>query len=172
MDVRGSSPRRERIGKTMIAICEGHMMEQTSSVSLSLAECLYRAAEESSDRGIVYVRIDNSEIFQTYGALLREAQTIRGGLEAFGLRPGNLVLFQLHRHDDFIRAFWACVLGGFIALPVASPRPHAVADKLDRIWERFGHPVVLTASASMESVQRCFHPHQTDLRIADIDVLP
>jgi acyl-CoA synthetase (AMP-forming)/AMP-acid ligase II len=52
--------------------------------------------------------------------LLNEAQCILGGMRR---RPGNhqsrVVVLLLERALDFLPAFWACVLGGYIPCPVA-----------------------------------------------------
>src|SRR5688572_4204874 len=69
-------------------------------------------------RGLTYVAADGSERYQSYGDLLGYAEQLLAGLQGLGLAPGDRVLLLLPQHRDFIPAFWACVLGGFVPVPL------------------------------------------------------
>src|SRR5262245_35859284 len=133
------------------AISDGGTLPEEPGRPSTLAEALRRAATEYPDHGVCYVQADGRESFQTYPALLGEAERILGGLRRIGLRPGDKALFQCDRNEDFIPAFWACALGGFVPVPLAVPpsfeQHNSTVGKLRHSWEMLGRPVVLTGSA-------------------------
>ena len=70
------------------------------------------------NKGIAYIQPDGSQHYQTYEEVLSDAQRVLRGLRSLGLKPQDKVVFQIESYQDFISAFWACVLGGFIPVPV------------------------------------------------------
>ncbi|GAA0603025.1 hypothetical protein GCM10010174_19110 [Kutzneria viridogrisea] len=114
----------------------------------TLQEALKLAAELAPDKGITYVTASGDEEFQSYPRLLAEAQRALTGLRGLGLRPGDPVLFQFADNRNFLVAFWACVLGGYLPTPVGTPlgfdRDNAVTRKLFNSWELLDRPLILT----------------------------
>lgn len=100
------------------AIAFGEPLNLPEGSPTILAEILQAAA--TTDRGIVYIQPDKSEKFQSYKDLFVEAQQILHGLRKLGLQPQDKVVLQIESYQDFIRAFWGCVLGGFIPVPVTN----------------------------------------------------
>jgi acyl-CoA synthetase (AMP-forming)/AMP-acid ligase II/thioesterase domain-containing protein/acyl carrier protein len=86
----------------------------------SIGQLLLQTARRYPRSGVCFVSLDrNSETFLTYRALLNEARTILGGLRARAISPGAKIVLLLERPGDFLPAFWACVLGGYIPCPLA-----------------------------------------------------
>ncbi|HEY4214145.1 MAG TPA: non-ribosomal peptide synthetase [Steroidobacteraceae bacterium] len=88
------------------------------------ADFLLNAAGHHRTSG-VYVSHDDDErqaTFSPYPMLLDEARRILGGLKEVGLKSGARVALLLERPMDFLPAFWACILGGFIPCPLAAIR--------------------------------------------------
>ncbi|MFI7412518.1 SDR family NAD(P)-dependent oxidoreductase [Streptomyces sp. NPDC049627] len=114
----------------------------------NLAEVLRRAATDPACGDIVYVSPEGEEDHQTYGELRDEASRVLGGLRALGARPGDKVILQLADNRDFVTALWACVLGGFVAVPLAvSPtyaEDTAATNKLVGAWTLLSEPLLLT----------------------------
>ena len=88
-----------------------------------LADVLCRAAigGRRARRGLTYASADGSERYQSYADLLGYAEQMLAGLRAMGLEPGARVLLLLPQHRDFLPSLWACVLGGFVPVPLATP---------------------------------------------------
>jgi len=96
-----------------------------------LADLLLRAATKHPRSGVYVGSGEQLEAeFLTYPELLEEARRILGGLQGFELRPQSKVVLLLAHPRDFIPAFWACVLGGFVSCPMAR-----TGSDLQR-WER------------------------------------
>lgn len=134
---------------TRPAICHGLPLSAGLSTPATLAECLIRAALGAPDKGIAYVLHDGSESFQSYSQLLAEAQRVCCGLKTLGLKPGDKVIFQLERSHDFIVAFWGCVLGGFVPVPLSIAPSYgeinSVTKKLYTTWLMLDRPQTVTS---------------------------
>ncbi|NEP54105.1 MAG: AMP-binding protein, partial [Moorea sp. SIO3C2] len=82
-----------------------------------LCDLLPRAA--LTNKGITYIQADGSEQYQSYQDLLLDAKRILAGLRQWDLKPQDKVILQLEEGHDFIPAFWGCLLGGFIPVPLS-----------------------------------------------------
>lgn len=130
-----------------IAISHGEPLELPTDAPKNLLEVLHRAAIAS--RGIVYINADGSETIQSYQALLEEAQRLLAGLRKLGLKAQDKVIFQLDRYQDFIGAFWGCILGGFVPVPITIASNYddpsdSNVKKLQNAWQVLERPIVLT----------------------------
>ncbi|MGH2413376.1 MAG: AMP-binding protein, partial [Microcystaceae cyanobacterium] len=135
-----------------IAISHGEPLQLPTDAPKNLSQVLLRAAKEASERGIVYIHTDGSEIVQSYEALLEEAQRLLAGLRKLGLKAQDKVIFQFDRYQDFIPAFWGCILGGFVPVPITIASNYEdVSDtnvkKLQNAWQVLAQPIVLTSSS-------------------------
>ncbi|HTQ31721.1 MAG TPA: AMP-binding protein [Opitutaceae bacterium] len=117
----------------------------------SLAEALEKTAREFPGHGVICLDGAGGTLEQSYPELLAEAARLLGGLRALGLKPGDPVLFQLEKNPEFVSAFWACVLGGFVPVPISiAPtyeEPHSVLSKLRNAWTMLGEPPTLAGSS-------------------------
>lgn len=111
---------------------------------------MQRAAEQSTN-GIIYIQSDSSEKIQSYRELWEDAQRILAGLKKLGLKPQDKVIFQLENNQDFISAFWGCVLGGFVPVPISiAPNYNQInntTSKLQNVWQMLEKPLVLTSAS-------------------------
>jgi acyl-CoA synthetase (AMP-forming)/AMP-acid ligase II len=107
--------------------------------------------------GMLHLHADGTELFQTYAALRADAEHILSGLRGLGLVPGDKVLFQLDRTEDFIAGFWGCVLGGFVPVPVSiAPTYQSVngtLTKLHAAWEMLNHPPIVSGQQLAPALQ-------------------
>lgn len=102
-----------------------------------------------SDEKIVYIELDKSAKSQSYKDLFLEAQIILSGLRKLGLQPQDKVILQIESYQDFITAFWGCILGGFVPVPVAniSYAPEQVNKTVDKLYsalQMLEKPLLLT----------------------------
>ena len=114
----------------------------------TLDAALRRVVSVGDSGEVLYIGSDGTLDRQSYAELLEEASRLLGGLRGLGLVAGDMVLFQLAGNRDFVVGFWACVLGGYVAVPLAVPpaeQPDGpAAAKVQHAWESLGHPLVLT----------------------------
>jgi acyl-CoA synthetase (AMP-forming)/AMP-acid ligase II len=116
----------------------------------SLAAALERAARAHPGHGVICLDGAGGAHEQSYQELLAEAARMLGGLRKLGLNPGDPVLFQLEKNPEFIAAFWACQLGGFVPVPISiAPtyeQPHSTLSKLRNAWTMLAGPLTLAGS--------------------------
>ncbi|MBN3925717.1 SDR family NAD(P)-dependent oxidoreductase [Nostoc sp. NMS4] len=140
-----------------LAISDGGALQLPPDAASTLPEALKRAALQAPDKGIVYLKTDGSEIFRSYQALLEESEKILAGLRRLGLKAKDQVILQLNCNEDFISAFWGCILGGFIPVPISVPtsyeEDHSTFNKLHNTWQMLGKPIVVTSKQLIASVR-------------------
>ena len=139
------------------AVSFGGSLQRPSTAPTLLGDILERAASTNKDKGIFYIQPDGSERYQSYQDLLLDAQRILAGLKQWGLQPQDKVILQLEWGDDFIPAFWSCILGGFVPVPISiAPtyeQSNSVTKKLQNAWEMLEHPPILTNRELAPAIQ-------------------
>ncbi|HET7233974.1 MAG TPA: amino acid adenylation domain-containing protein, partial [Longimicrobium sp.] len=135
----------------------------------TLAEVLARAAGEADAGRVIRVGADGTEVVLEYAEVRARAHRIAGGLRARGARPGDEVILQLTVAEEFIPALWACIVGGFAAVPVGVAGEHdgadAAAQRLRDVWEVLERPLVLAGTGLRGAVHAALGP---DARVAEV----
>ena len=110
-----------------------------------LAAALLRAAENGTGE-IRFVRDDRVETLG-YGELVAAASKVLGGMRDSGTRRGDKVAIGPMEDDrDLLTAFWACVLGGLVPVPLGAAGPRGAEleglwDEADTVWAITDGPV-------------------------------
>lgn len=117
-----------------------------------------RAAEQApAEKGIRFIYYDGSILFKNYKEIYEEALAICSGLIQNGTKPGDKVIFQLDDNHNYVVTFWACMLGGFIGVPVSVASSYkednATIRKLYNSWKMLERPVIVADKALVESIQ-------------------
>ncbi len=137
-------------GGTTASLADGGAFSLPPDTPLDLGAILARTARLHPGHGVCYLDADGMQA-QTYPALFADAACILTGLRALGLQVGDPVLFQFQLNQDFIPAFWACVLGGFVPVPVSiAPsydQPNSTTTKLLNAWSLLDRPATLAGAA-------------------------
>ncbi|PKL35309.1 MAG: hypothetical protein CVV44_21080 [Spirochaetae bacterium HGW-Spirochaetae-1] len=103
------------------AVTSGPELNILPYFPLTLVDMICSTARIASKRGIIYVDTQGNEELQTYPELLEQSGRIMGAMRSMGLAKGDSVIMQLDNERNFIEGFWACILGGFIPVPLALP---------------------------------------------------
>lgn len=85
----------------------------------------------------------DKKICITYQELYETSLSYLGGLQALGVKQGDYVIFQLQKNYDFVIAFWACVLGGIVVVPVQVVLTEQDKIKLEKIEKCLGQAIIL-----------------------------
>jgi amino acid adenylation domain-containing protein len=158
-----------------LAISYGESLRTEVDLPATLAEALGRAAR-ANGKGIIYVQRDGSEAFQPYSGLLEEAERILTGLRKLGGQPGDKVIFQFDRNEDFIAAFWGCMLAGMVPMPInvalSYDQANSTTNKLRNSWQMLGKPLVLSSAKLAPEVRTLSRVLRLDdFRVEAIDEL-
>ena len=158
------------------AIVSGTLIKSEKEDPKTLAEVLKRASIISPERGITVINHNNATEFFTYSELINDAECILTGIRKWGLAPGDPVIFQFSNNKNFISAFWACVLGGYLPSPVAVPPVYnediAAVNKLHNIWNLLEKPLILTDKHLLPSLKELNKEWDTEcLKVDSVESL-
>jgi len=104
------------------ALADGGELTFPSHEPLWLGDLLRNSAEKYPDHGLRYIEAPGHEYFETYWQLLERAEQTSAALFGHGARQGDYVLMQTRSLQATITLFWACHLGGFVAVPLSYPK--------------------------------------------------
>lgn len=76
--------------------------------------------------------------------LRRRALGILYHLQGLGARPGDMLILHVASNEQFIDAYWACLYGGIVPVPVAVGISDEHKHKLLRIARQLGTPFLYT----------------------------
>lgn len=107
-------------------------------------------ARASDDLGITFIEGINNETSLSYSELYRRALRLLHYLQTKDLQPGDELIFFLKNNEKFIEAYWACLLGGIIPVPVAVGISDEHRSKIFRIFRLLKRPHLLTDSKSAD----------------------
>ena len=108
----------------------------------TLAEVL--AARRESASAITYIGSETSERKVPYRELSGRAHGLLKTLQDAGADAGSELVVMLEGNEPFIDAFWACVLGGIVAVPLAPGNADEHRAKLFRVLDRLHKPHLCT----------------------------
>ncbi|ESA36055.1 hypothetical protein N836_08730 [Leptolyngbya sp. Heron Island J] len=131
-----------------LSIAIGEDLRLDRPLPLNLAQALQHTAQKFPMRGITYIGTDDTEQVQTYPELLFQARHILSGLQQLGIKSQEKIIFQFDNNQDYIPAFWACMLGGFVPVPISIAPVYepgnAVVQKLCNAWQQLEKPLIFT----------------------------
>ncbi len=97
-----------------------------------------------ADRHITYLASEGGERVVSFAELRQRALGILHHLQCSGLEAGDELILYLPDNAPFIDAFWACLLGGIVPVPVAVGVNDEQRLKLFRIFEHLQRPWLYT----------------------------
>ncbi|MEW9697561.1 amino acid adenylation domain-containing protein [Paenibacillus sp. SI8] len=113
-----------------------------------------------TDRGIRFIDGDNIETFISYHQLFMEARGYLGYLQEIGIKPKQEVIFQIQENKPFVIAFWACLLGGIIPVPVSVGEDDEHKLKVCRIWELLNNPFMIATEKVLTKIKKFALEHE------------
>jgi acyl-CoA synthetase (AMP-forming)/AMP-acid ligase II/acyl carrier protein len=96
------------------------------------------------DGAIVYLEGEGAEKTLGLADLKRRALGILFHLQRVGAKPGDHLILHVASNEQFIDAFWACLYGGIVPVPVAVGISDEHKHKLLRIARQLGQPFLYT----------------------------
>ncbi|KAA6451957.1 non-ribosomal peptide synthetase/type I polyketide synthase [Bacillus swezeyi] len=118
-----------------------------------------RERSNKTDHGIRFIESDKTEKFISYRQLFEEAQGFLGYLQHIGIQPKQEVVFQIQENKSFVVAFWACLLGGMIPVPVSIGEDDDHKLKVWRIWNILNNPFLIASEKALEKIKKYAAEH-------------
>lgn len=97
-------------------------------------------ATARADRRITFIEGEDEQRTMTFQGLRQRALGVLGMLQRRGLRAGDAMILALSDNERFVETFWACVLGGIVAVPLAPATTDEQRRKLLRVAAQFDAP--------------------------------
>lgn len=76
-------------------------------------------AARKTSRGVTYIEGEHNEVTLTYAEIYNRALALLHHFQAKGAGPGSKMIILLASNEQFIDAFWACLLGRITPVPIA-----------------------------------------------------
>lgn len=108
----------------------------------NLCEVLESASRNKA--GIVFIQDQDSEKLLTYKELYDTAKGILYNLRQQGITRGHEVIMQIEDNENFIRVFWACILGGIIPIPLHVAVNKEQQNQVINIFKVLKNPKIIT----------------------------
>lgn len=123
----------------------------------SLQEALETVSQ--GDRSITFVegKLDNRVV--SYADLYRNSMGLLFELQEQGLTPGDQLILFTKNNQSFIEAFWACVFGGIVPVPVAVGISDEHRAKLLRIFTKLERPYLFTEQEHLDRLSAYAQHH-------------
>jgi acyl-CoA synthetase (AMP-forming)/AMP-acid ligase II/acyl carrier protein len=97
-----------------------------------------------SDAAMFYLEGEGAEKSLRLSELRRRALGILFHLQRVGAKPGDFLILHVASNEQFIDAYWACLYGGIVPVPVAVGISDEHKHKLLRIARQLGRPLLYT----------------------------
>ncbi|MCX6318729.1 MAG: amino acid adenylation domain-containing protein [Bacteroidetes bacterium] len=105
---------------------------------------LLKARSKDPAKGIVFIEKNGKEEFLSYQELWIKASSVLHLLQEKGVHAGAELVIQLEDNETFLIVFWACVLGGIIAVPLSVGKTELNQQKLFHVWDMLIDPHLFT----------------------------
>ena len=110
----------------MLAIAHGPDVALSPNAPKTVAAALAARVVQCPDGRLRTYSVGGGHRSESYLELWQRAALIAAGLRESGVRPGCPVVLLIEDAVDFVPAFWACIRGGFIAVPLNSAAHEAL----------------------------------------------
>ncbi len=115
--------------------------------------CSALDAMRREDRNVTLIDGADNQHSLSFAQLRQRAIGTLGALQRRGLTVGDAVLLFVNDNESFLVMFWACVLGGFVPVPVAVGVGDEQRRKLFRIFAQFDRAWVYGDVRTMERIE-------------------
>ncbi|KAE8561283.1 non-ribosomal peptide synthetase [Paenibacillus polymyxa] len=109
---------------------------------------------KSDHKFITFIESDQNETTLTYKDLYWEALAFLENLQNAGVKQGQEIVFQIENNRHFVKAFWACILGGMIPVPVSIGNNDEHRMKLFKIWDVLNDPFLLIEPKILKDLEK------------------
>jgi len=116
-------------------------------------------AQRSGNRGITFIEGKQDHRYLSYAELYDRALMHLHDFQQAGLTPGAQLIILHHDNQTFVEAFWACMLGGIVPVPVAIGISDEHRGKLFRIFNKLERPYLFTSREQLERLEHFARQH-------------
>jgi len=96
-----------------------------------------------SDMGLVFINDSTQDNFFSYKDLYQQSLSHLTKLQNYGITPGSEIIIQCDNNKSLLISFWACLMGKFIAVPLAANTQPDHSVKLLTVWNSLSKPYLI-----------------------------
>jgi len=96
----------------------------------------------NNQTGVTFIE-NSGDRFISYQALFHQSLSVLAHLNNLGVKKNQEVVIQIKDNQHFITVFWACVLGGFIPVPLTWAKSQEHRRKLFTVWPNLVYPYLI-----------------------------
>ncbi|WP_455210535.1 non-ribosomal peptide synthetase [Kaarinaea lacus] len=125
-----------------------------------------------SPHGVTFIEGSDKEVFVSYRQLYDSAMALLNHFQNQRLQQGQHLVLFINNNQWFLNAFWACLLGGIVPVPIAVGLSDEHKAKLFRILNKLDHGRIFTDEKSFARLQQFLSsPHTNTSSTLDIEQL-
>jgi len=111
-------------------------------------------AQVKSDKWITFIEGKQNQRRFSYGQLSDRASMLLFDFQEAGLKPGDQLIIQQKDNQTFLEAFWACMLGGIVPVPIAVGISDEHRAKLFRVFTKLERPHLYTTQENLDRLNQ------------------
>lgn len=119
-----------------------------STQPASLSQVLADRAD--SERSVTFVNGQKERKRCAYSEMYQRAALRLSALQTMNIEPGQQMIIQCSNNELFVEAFWACLLGGIVPVPVSGGNSSEQRQKLFRIAEKLDNPALFSEQRTID----------------------
>ena len=102
--------------------------------------------------GVNFITGSNGEEFLSYKELYERALRGLGYMQHLGIPPKAEVVLQIEDNKSLVIAFWACILGGMIPIPLTIGKKEEHKRKLFNVWKLLDNPYLISTESIVNKI--------------------
>jgi acyl-CoA synthetase (AMP-forming)/AMP-acid ligase II len=107
-----------------------------------------------SDKWITFVEGKQDHRRFSYGQLSDRASMLLFDFQEAGLKPGDQLIILQKDNQTFVEAFWACLYGGIVPVPIAVGISDEHRAKLFRVFTKLERPHLYTTQDNLDRLNQ------------------
>jgi len=110
--------------------------------------------QANSDKWITFIEGKQDHRRLSYAQLSDRARMLLFDFQEAGLRAGDQLIILHKDNQTFVEAFWACVFGGIVPVPIAVGISDEHRAKLFRVFTKLEHPHLFTSQDNLDRLDQ------------------
>ncbi len=117
----------------------------------NLFQLLESSAQTSA--GITFIKGEDKETVLSYRELLNRSLGLLHYLQSKGLRAGDQLILLVNSNQRLIDAFWACIAGGIIPVPLSAGISQSHREKILMVLQQLSNPYLYLSADNLNKIK-------------------
>lgn len=118
----------------------------------TFADVIKKTAKSSKNKLTFYNLQGEKQVYR-YKEMYESACRLLYFMKKQGIKKGDKVVFQLSNNYDFVNGIWACLLGGYIAVPIPCSEKSLDVERIIKVMSGMDEAVILCSQNTLRQVE-------------------